>query len=93
MLSLILKWVRAQATRPKKYDKQFYGDTTEGSASDERVEGPLLANISDGRGDFTAPVLKALASVENISVSRGGSWGKFVLLRRLMLKVGRNFVV
>ena len=62
-------------------------------SSNECVGGPPGANISDVYGWVTAPGLKALASVDNISGSRSNGWGKFVGPRRLLGKVGRNLVV
>ena len=43
-------------------------------ASNKRVGGSLGVNISDGFGGVTAARLKALASVDNNSSSRGVGW-------------------
>ena len=43
--------------------------------SDDRVRGTLGDNISDSPGGVMVPGSKALASVDNISGSRGGGWG------------------
>ena len=59
-------------------------------ASDERVGGPPEVNISDVPGGVTAPVLKALALVDNISGSHGGGCRKFMGPRILLGKVGRG---
>ena len=58
-------------------------------ASNERVREPLGPNISDGPRGATTTGLKALASVDNISVSPGGGSGQSVEPRRLLGKVGR----
>ena len=44
-------------------------------ASNERVEGPPGANVSDGPGGVTALGSKSMASVVNIPGSRGSGWG------------------
>ena len=43
-------------------------------ASNERVRGPPVANISDGPKGVTALSSKALALVDNISGICGGGW-------------------
>ena len=43
-------------------------------ASNKRVGGSLGVNISDGFGGVTAAGLKALALVDNNSLSRGVGW-------------------
>ena len=59
-------------------------------ASDEHVGGPPGANISDGRGGVTAPGLKALVLVDNISGICGSGWEQFVGQRRMLVKIGRS---
>ena len=62
-------------------------------SSDKRVGRPPGANISDGPWEVTALGSKALASVDNISGSHGGGWGKFMGPRRLLGKLRRNLAV
>ena len=47
-------------------------------ASNEHLRGPPVANIFDGPGGVTAPGLKSLVSVEEISVSCSRGWVNFV---------------
>ena len=61
--------------------------------SEERVGGPPGVNISNGPGGVTSPVLKALASVDDISGSQVGGWRQFMGPRSLLGKVGRRLVV
>ena len=61
--------------------------------SNVRAGGPPRANISYGPGGVTAPGLKALASVDNISGNCGGIWRQLVGTWRLLGKVGRNLGV
>ena len=61
--------------------------------SDERVWGPPTVNISDGLGGVMAPGSKALALVDNNSLSCGVGWRRFVGLRCLLGKVGHSIGV
>ena len=47
-------------------------------ASNKRVRGLPGSNISDGPREVTVSGFKYLASVDDISGSRGGGWGKFM---------------
>ena len=58
-------------------------------AYNERVGGPLGANISDGPRGVTAPGSKALALIDYNSGSSGGGWRPFVGPRRMLEKIGR----
>ena len=57
-------------------------------ASNERVGGPLTVNISDSFRGVTTPGSKSLASADNNSSIRDGSWGQLVGRRCLLVKVG-----
>ena len=61
--------------------------------SNYRVKGPPSVNISDGFGGVMAPGSKALALVDNNSLSRSAGWGQFVGPRRLLEKVGYSLGV
>ena len=88
MVSLTLKGVR----KPHDYKKmtssllmiKMNGDF------DERVRGPSGANILDCPRGVTAPSLKALVLVDDISGSHSGGWVKLVGPRRLLRKFGRS---
>ena len=57
-------------------------------ASNEHLRGPPVANIFDGPGGVTAPGLKSIALVGDISGSCGGGWGRFMGPRSMLVTVG-----
>ena len=62
-------------------------------ASENRVGGPPAVNIPDGFGEVVLPGSKALALVDNIPGSHGGSWIQFVVPQILLGEVGSDLGV
>ena len=88
---LTLKWVRKP--HDHKNIRNILSMIQLKRASDERVGGPLGANIPDDPGGVMAPGFKFLASVDNISGSHSGGWRQFLIQQIMLGKVGRNLGV